>query len=87
MTPSALPTIHVEFDAHGHWDVDVSEPESHATCESLDAARRLAYRTAAERRPCELVVRDAYHRVVWRELLTESPEPDPAATGLGTEGE
>jgi hypothetical protein len=41
-----------------------------ATCETLDEARRVAYRQAAECLPCELVVHDAYHRVIVDEQLS-----------------
>jgi hypothetical protein len=39
------------------------------SCATLDDAKRVAYRRAADRPPCELIVRDAYHRVVDRELI------------------
>ncbi|MGA9859498.1 MAG: hypothetical protein WBQ18_16655 [Solirubrobacteraceae bacterium] len=63
------PTICIDTDGHGRWQV---MPDSGAlvTCDTIDDARKVAYRRAAERRrPCELVVRDAYHRVVAHELL------------------
>ena len=39
------------------------------TCETLDDARRVAYLCAARRRPCELIVCDAYHRVLHHEFI------------------
>lgn len=40
-------------------------------CETLDDAERVGYQYAARRRPCELIVQDAYHRVVRREVINE----------------
>jgi hypothetical protein len=39
------------------------------TCENLDDARWIAYLYAARRRPCELILQDAYHRVLRGELI------------------
>jgi hypothetical protein len=38
-------------------------------CGTLTDAKRAAYQCAAGRHPCEPVVRDAYHRVLHRELI------------------
>jgi hypothetical protein len=73
MDNSALPLIRVDVDGHGHWDVASSDPETHVVCASLDDARRVAFGRAARCR-CELVVRDAYHRVVLHQVIE-----DPAA--------
>ena len=49
----------------------VSSPDGRtaATCESLEDARRLARLSAARAKPCELIVCDAYHRVVEHEFI------------------
>lgn len=60
-------TVLVERDEHGGWSVAL--PERQVTCETLDDARRIAYLCVAHTRPCELIVRDAYHRVLHRELI------------------
>jgi hypothetical protein len=44
-------------------------PPAHVTYDTLDEARRVATAQAARLAPCELVVRDAYHRVLRREVL------------------
>jgi hypothetical protein len=44
------------------------EPDR-VTCDTLDEARRVGCLCAAQRHPCELVVRDAYHRVLHREFV------------------
>jgi hypothetical protein len=62
--------VRVDTNDHGGWDVAVPDRSEHITCESLDDARRIAYLCATHRGPCELVVCDAYHRVVGRELVT-----------------
>ena len=69
MSNQPLPLIRVDMNHHGHWDVASSDPDSHDICPTLEDARRLAFRRAAHRRRCELVVCDAYHRVVLHEVL------------------
>ena len=70
MTSPPVPTIRIDTDGHWRWDVALPDPAGHLTCDTIEDARRLAYRRAAERtRPCELLVRDAYHRVISRELI------------------
>lgn len=73
MSNSPLPLIRVDMNGHGRWDVALSDSGTHVTCETLDDARRVAFRGAA-RRPCELVVCDAYHRVVLHEVTGEPAE-------------
>jgi hypothetical protein len=67
MINPSLPLIRVDLGGRGHWNVSSADPETHVVCASLDDARRVAFGRAA-RRPCELVVCDAYHRVVLRQV-------------------
>jgi hypothetical protein len=62
-------TVHVDLNVCGAWEVALSDQREHLTCRTFEEASRLAYRCAADRRPCELIVRDAYHRVLHRELM------------------
>jgi hypothetical protein len=62
-------TLCIDPDGRGAWDLVISEDMEHVSCATLDDAKRVAYRRAADRRPCELIVRDAYHRVIDRELI------------------
>jgi hypothetical protein len=64
-----LTTVRVDIGVRGVWEVALSDPGERVTCESLEEASRVAYRCAADRRPSELIVCDAYHRVVHRELI------------------
>jgi len=64
-----LTTVRVDLSVRGAWEVALSEPGERVTCETLEEASRVAYRCAADRRPSELIVCDAYHRVVRRELI------------------
>jgi hypothetical protein len=50
------------------------------TCETLDDACRLAVVYAVRILPCELVVRDAYHRVIDHEMINRRS----ATAGLGS---
>lgn len=68
-------TISVDPDGRGAWEVTVRNELSHVECRTLDDARRVAYRSASGRRPCELIVRDAYHRVIQRTLIDDERTP------------
>jgi len=70
-------TVWVDPDGRGAWEVTVRNELSHVPCGTLDDARKVAYRSASGRRPCELIVRDAYHRVIQRTVVDE----DRAGTG------
>ena len=62
-------TVRVDIGMRGAWEVAVSDPDERVRCETLAEASRVAYRCAADRRPSELIVCDAYHRVVHSELV------------------
>jgi hypothetical protein len=62
-------TVLVDRNEHGDWDVALPGGSESVTCETLDDARRIAYLYAAHRHPCELVVRDADHRVLERDFF------------------
>jgi hypothetical protein len=61
-------TVLVTLNRHG-WEVVTPDGRERVTCATLDGARRVAYQRAANRRPCELIVFDAYHRVLEREFI------------------
>jgi hypothetical protein len=62
-------TVRVDVDRRGNWGVMRSDERDRVRCETLADARRVAYRCAAHLHPCELVVFDAYHRVLQREMI------------------
>lgn len=63
-------TICVDFNEYGDWEIVVPDERDRETCDTLDEAVRVAHLRAVDWRPCELVVRDAYHRVLRREHVT-----------------
>jgi hypothetical protein len=71
----AYPTIRIDHNSRGGWKVELLDagPTQPATrafrCHTLEEARRVAYRQATGRQPCELVICDAYHRVAYREVV------------------
>jgi hypothetical protein len=69
MTPAAYLTIRIDHERHGDWEVELPDEATPVRCRTLQEARRLAYRRAAQGPPCELVICDAYHRVAHRELV------------------
>jgi hypothetical protein len=75
--PSPL-TVRVDHTGRGAWEVTMPDQRERLTCETLDDARRVAYLCAARTRPCELIVRDAYHRVLHHEVI--NGKGDPTAT-------
>ncbi len=62
-------TVRVDISVRGVWEIELPDRDDRVRCETLEEASGVAYRCAAERRPCELIVCDAYHRVVRRELV------------------
>jgi len=62
-------TVRVDRAGRGAWEVTMPDQRERVICETFDDARRVAYLCAAHRRPCELIVCDAYHRVLQRELI------------------
>ena len=65
-------TVRVDINRRGAWEVALSDRPDRVTCETLEEASRVAYRCAADRQPCELIVCDAYHRVLQHELVTNA---------------
>lgn len=59
----------VERNEHGDWVIIAPGQGDFVTCESIEDARNIAYLHAARHRPCQLVVRDADHRVLSRETI------------------
>jgi hypothetical protein len=62
-------TVRVELDRRGIWKVDLPDRPEPLRCPTLDEARELAHRCAEGLDPCEIIVYDAYHRVLQREPL------------------
>jgi hypothetical protein len=69
MTPAAYPTILIDHERRGDWEVEFPDEGSPVRCRTLQEARRLAYSHAVQGQPVELVMRDAYHRVAHREVV------------------
>ena len=63
-------TIRMDLNGHGAWEITLPVGLDPINCGgSLYEARRAAYRFAAHWHPCEVVMCDAYHRVVHRKLI------------------
>ena len=62
-------SVCVQHHPRGSWEVIASEREGRICCETLEEARRIAYLSIQRTRDCELIVRDAYNRVLQRELI------------------
>jgi hypothetical protein len=68
-------TVWVDPNGRGAWDVALPDGPPHLKCDTLDAARKVAQLSAASRRPCELIVHDAYHRVIQRVIVDGGSGP------------
>jgi hypothetical protein len=66
----SVSTVRVELNARGGWTIDLPDEPDPVVCETFKDAQRVAYLCAAQRDPCELVVHDAYHRVLYRTLVS-----------------
>ena len=81
--------VRVDLSPRGAWEVVLPERVDRLRCKTLEEASRVAHRLAAARRPCELIVHDAYHRVVEHELIelgTETLTAIGAAVALREPG-
>lgn len=63
-------TINVDRTRRGAWEVRLPGDGKRLLCPTLDEAVRVGHRCAADREPSELVVHDAYYRVLHREHVT-----------------
>jgi hypothetical protein len=72
-----MASVEVRAGRRGRWTVTISDRDEALFCESLAEARHVARSCAEARRPCEVVVHDAYERVLEYEVL-------PGPTGEGS---
>ncbi len=57
-------TVSVDRNRDGSWGLTLPAKPDPISYGTLDEARLEAYRLAADWHPCEIVMLDAYHRVV-----------------------
>jgi hypothetical protein len=69
LSRSSPRTVRVDLNRHGAWEITLPAQLDPINCESLYEAGRTAYRFAAHWHPCEVVMCDAYHRVMHRQLI------------------
>jgi hypothetical protein len=67
--PTRAWTVSVDFSPHVGWEIELPDQSERIACETLEEARRVAYMCAARRRPCELIVHNAYHRLIELQLV------------------
>ena len=81
--PVATMVVRVEHRARGGWQVALPNRDR-ITCRTLDDARREAYDSAPRAGACVLIVHDAYHRVLSRELVNADLGATAASSERGT---
>lgn len=64
-----MPTVSVRHRVHGDWQVTLPDDLRPVICETLQEAQRIAHLCAEQRSPCELIVQDAYQRIIHREVI------------------
>jgi hypothetical protein len=64
-------TVYVQHHPRGDWEVLAAGSKGRILCETLEDARRIAYLSVAHSHDCEVIVRDAYNRVLQRELIDD----------------
>lgn len=74
-------TVRMGRNGRGIWEIAMPDGRESFTCETFGDARRAAYLCATRACPCELIVRDAYGRVVQRELIDCDHEARQALRG------
>lgn len=60
--------VSVDPNGRGAWEVAHPDADRRVTCQTLEDAKKVAHQ-AAGRGSCELIVHDAYHRVIERETI------------------
>jgi hypothetical protein len=73
-------TVLVNRASSGGWEVELPGQPERISCNTLEEARRAVRLVVARRQAYRIVVRDAYLRVVARELIHEDPESAPGLT-------
>ena len=58
--------VRVAMNRRGAWELTVTDEPTRIVCATLADAKRRA-RSIARKRPSELIIRDAYHRLVEHE--------------------
>lgn len=61
--------IEIQRRRGDEWEVAVPSRQQRVICPTFQEAARRGYQLAADEADCEVVVHDAYHRVVRRERL------------------
>lgn len=69
--------VDVTPNLRGGFDVRFSDLRPRQRCDTLAAAVHLAHQRARESHRCELVIRDAYHRVVGHEFVEGEARRSP----------
>jgi hypothetical protein len=69
MGVARLLTVNIDSNGRGTSDVVLPGQHGDVKCETFDDARQVAYVCAAHPHLCEVVVRDAYHRLLLREFV------------------
>jgi hypothetical protein len=82
MTASRTPTNRASASSPTIDNPDIEDQDSRVSCDTPEEAERVAHICAAYRQPCELVVCEAYHRVLHRELIHASADQAAHALGL-----
>jgi hypothetical protein len=73
-------TVRIDPGPAGKWMITFADRPQLVAGKSLNETIELARRLAEPRPPAELIVCDAYHRVIQRERCGGAAAPEPAPT-------
>jgi hypothetical protein len=74
--------MRVDLNRRGDRDIEPSDQDGRVSCDTPEEAERVAHICAAYRQPCELVLCEAYNRVMHRGLIDASADRAARAPGL-----
>jgi len=65
--PANPMNVRVQLNRRGEWEIALPDREDPVRCKSLPEARSVAHERAAQINRCEIIIYDAYYRVLYRE--------------------
>jgi hypothetical protein len=70
--PPSFMNVRVQLNRRGEWEIALPDRGDPVKCKSLPEARTVAHQCAAQMDPCEIIIYDAYYRVLYRERPTSA---------------
>jgi hypothetical protein len=75
MQTAVHPTVRVDMNRRGEWEVALPDGADVVRCRTIRDAMTIANRCAADHPDCEIIFHDAYHRVLHRKRSLTAATP------------